>query len=151
MGFVATRLAGTDGGILENGETGRDERPYGGHAVFYCAGELEGDVPGLLAPELHFTDPAAVALGQRAFGTTEPDPTLVADIKERAQVLTRPTPPLPTICYRICHRPKHLRWVIPMQLPSVSITLLAATELLSLAHNHDLYWERDRFQTNWHP
>jgi glycosyltransferase involved in cell wall biosynthesis len=148
IGFVATRLAGTDGVSLETAKLAAILRRMG-HAVFYCAGELEGDVPGLLVPELHFTDPVAVALGQRAFGTTKADPSLVADIKERAQVLTRP---LRQFCqqYAIEYVIAQNIFAIPMQLPLAQALadLLAETGLPGLAHNHDLYWERDRFRTN---
>ncbi len=151
IGFVATRLAGTDGVSLEAAKLAAILRRMG-HAVFYCAGELEGDVPGLLAPELHFTDPVALALGQRAFGTTQTDPPLVADIKERAQVLTRP---LHQFCqqYAIEYVIAQNIFAIPMQLPLAQALadLLAETGLPGLAHNHDLYWERDRFQTNCIP
>ena len=66
IGFISTRLAGTDGVSLETAKLAAVLRRMG-HDIFYCAGELDGDVPGLLAPELHFTDETAVALGKRAF------------------------------------------------------------------------------------
>lgn len=148
IAFVSTRLAGTDGVSLETRKLAivleRD-----GHNIFYCAGELDGTYPQQLIPEMHFTDPTAVALGERAFGGTEPDPTLLADIGERAAELKRPLHTFITQ-YKIDFLIIQNAFAIPMQLPLAQALaeLLAETGLPALAHNHDLYWERDRFAAN---
>lgn len=148
IGFVATRLAGTDGVSLETNKLAKVVRRMG-HEAFYCAGELAGDSPGLLVPEIHFQDPAAVALGERAFGGAEPDPELEKAIAERAAQLKRPLAHF-LEQYAIDYVIVQNAFAIPMQLPLAQALaeLLAESGLPGLAHSHDFYWERDRFLTN---
>lgn len=145
IGFISTRLAGTDGVSLETAKLAAVLRQMG-HEIFYCAGELDGDIPGLLAPELHFTDPTAVALGKRAFGSKTGDGNLFADIMARAVELKAPI-------YQFI-RENELQYLIiqnafaiPIQLPLAAALaqVLLETRLPALAHNHDFYWERERF------
>ena len=89
IGFISTRLAGTDGVSLETAKLATVLKQMG-HQIFYCAGELDGDIPGLCAPELHFVDDVAVALGKRAFGWSGENLALMADIGKWAQELKRP-------------------------------------------------------------
>ena len=148
IGFISTRLAGTDGVSLEAAKLATVLRRMG-HDIFYCAGELDNDVPGLLAQELHFTDPAALSLGKRAFAMEGDDRQLVNDIDQQAQILKRP---LRTFFadYQIDFVIAQNVFAIPMQLPFAQALseLLTETGIPALAHNHDLYWERERFQTN---
>jgi mannosylglucosylglycerate synthase len=147
IGFIATRLAGTDGVSLETAKLATALRRQG-HEIFYCAGELDGDVPGLLVPEAHFTDPVAIALGERAFSPV-PDPDLLPDITRRAADI-RPALQEFVNRYQIDYAIVQNAFAIPMQLPlAQAITeLLGEEELPGLAHNHDLYWERERFAVN---
>ena len=151
IGVVATRLAGTDGVSLESAKivTVLQRR---GHDVFYCSGELDGTMPGLEVPELHFTDPVAVALGERAFAGSHKDALLLADIYRRAQELKRPLRQF-VKQYNIQHLIIQQAFAIPMQLPLAQAIseLLAETGLPAFAHNHDFYWERERFLQNCIP
>lgn len=148
IGFISTRLAGTDGVSLETQKLAAVVRRLG-HKVFYCAGELDADVPGMLIPEMHFRDQTAVVLGERAFGGPEPDPVLAAALAERAAELKRPLRRF-LDDYRIDYVISQNIFAIPMQLPlAQALTeLLEETNLPGLAHNHDLYWERERFLVN---
>ena len=148
IGFISTRLAGTDGVSLETAKMATVLQQQG-HQVFYCAGELEGDMPGLLVPQLHFNDPIAVALGKRAFGTAVPDPTLLTDIQQQAKTLQEPIHHF-VKQYHIDYLIIQNAFAIPMQLPlAMAITaVMEATNLPGLAHNHDFYWERERFAQN---
>ncbi len=150
IGFISTRLAGTDGVSLETAKLAAVYQNLG-HQVFYCAGELEDNVPGLLAPEMHFTDPVAVSFGKRAFQEYEDD-TLLQEIGTRAQQLKTPVRKFineNNINYVVVQN----AFAIPMQLPlAQAVTeVLAETGLPALAHNHDFYWERERFRTNCIP
>ena len=146
VGFISTRLAGTDGVSLETAKMADVLRRHG-HHIFYCAGELDGDVPGLLAPELHFKDPVAQALGKRAFGVSQPDPHLRADIAARARQLQQPLRRF-LAQYAIEYVIIQNALAIPMQLPLAQALadVLQETQVPALAHNHDLYWERERFR-----
>ena len=148
IGFISTRLAGTDGVSLETGKLATAAQQMG-HEVFYCAGELDGDVPGQLIPEIHFRDSTAEKLGEWAFSGETADPDLEAAIAARAAELK---PRLRS--FLEAHQidfviPQNI-FAIPMQLPlgQAMAELLAETGLPGLAHNHDFYWERERFLKN---
>lgn len=143
--FLATRLAGTDGVSLEAHKM-REVLERRGHEVLYCAGELDPGAGGHLVPEMHFTDAVAEELGARAFAGGEPAPELDAAIAHRAaEILARLEDVVRVV------RPALLvvqnAWAIPMQLPlAVALArLVDDTGLPTLAHNHDYWWERDRF------
>lgn len=145
--YVSTRLAGTDGVSLETHKVGQvlDGLGFQPH---YCAGELDvgSAVPGTLVPSFHFTDPVAAGLGARAFASDQPDPDLERDIAERAAdlsdafeaVVTDVRPDL-VVLQNV--------WAIPMQLPlAKALTdVIAARRLPTLSHEHDYFWERERF------
>lgn len=166
--ILGTRLAGTDGVSLEARKLCTALARLGFHSVA-CAGELDptahsdtataaepgahgaGPPEGAFAagweiPAMHFRDPAAVALGQRAFGGVEPDPELEREIGAHARALAEV---LEEVVRRV--RPELLvvqnAWAIPMQLPLAGALarLAEATGLPVLSHEHDYWWERDRF------
>src|SRR3989304_1606176 len=74
IGFIASRLCGTDGVSLEV-EKWAGVLRHIGHEVFFCAGELcDYARAGTLIPRLHFADHSIQALTERAFrenGETE--------------------------------------------------------------------------------
>ena len=151
IGFIATRLQGTDGVTLEVEKWAKVLTNLG-HEIYYCAGELGGYAQdGTLIPELHFADQTAYALSQRAFGgSSEQDGDALADqIYSRADDMRAPL--------RNFIRSNHLDLIIvqnaltiPMNLPlGVSLTgLIAELGIDTIAHHHDFFWERQRYQTN---
>ena len=67
IGFVSTRLAGTDGVSLETAKLVTILRRMG-HQPFYCAGELDlTSPPGIVVPEMHFAHPEARRMQRKAF------------------------------------------------------------------------------------
>ena len=151
IGFIATRLHGTDGVTLEVEKWAKVLTNLG-HEVYFCAGELGGYAKdGTLIPELHFGDQTVFALSQRAFGDNpEQDGDALADqIYSRADEMRAPL--------RNFIRSNLLDLIIvqnaltiPMNLPlGVSLTgLIAELGIDTIAHHHDFYWERQRYQTN---
>ncbi len=148
IAFISTRLAGTDGVSLETHKLATIVRRMG-HEVFYCAGELDGDVPGMRIPELHFRDPVAMSLGERAFDGSEPDPALNEAIAERALELKQLLRQF-LADFEVDFVILQNIFAIPMQLPfaKAMADLMDEMGLPGLAHNHDLYWERERFEVN---
>ncbi|MEZ4518838.1 MAG: glycosyltransferase family 4 protein [Chloroflexota bacterium] len=144
IGMISTRFAGTDGVSLEAAKLAHVLEDMG-HTIAYCAGELDEGLPGLEVPELHFEDPVSQELSARAFSVGEPDNTLLPDIAHRAAELRDPLNAFIRefdIEYVIAQN----IFAIPMQLPAQALgDILAETGLPGLAHNHDLYWERERF------
>ena len=145
IGVISTRLAGTDGVSLESAKLVEIARRFQ-HNVFYCAGELDNNLPGLEDSRLHFEDEIAKHLHDRAFVEKETAVTLLPHIQQRAQELKRPLRQFLTehhIDYVIIQN----AFAIPMQLPLAQALaeLMAELKLPGLAHNHDFYWERPRF------
>jgi mannosylglucosylglycerate synthase len=143
---ISTRLAGTDGVSLETAKVAKALEVLGFETA-YCAGKLDETGPlHRLVPELHFRDPIAVALGERAFGDGEEDRALERDILERAELLKAK---LLEVVDEL--RPNLLVlqnvWAIPMQLPLAKALAEIVVEktLPTLSHEHDYPWERERF------
>jgi len=152
VGFVATRLAGTDGVSLEAAKWAAVLQRMG-HQVFYCAGELEsGGPPGMLVSEMHFRDPEAEWINRHAFGTTEAHPDLRSRIEGRAACLKDALRAF-IADYAIEFLIPENALAIPMQIPlGVALAeLIAETGIPTIAHHHDFYWERERFRVNCIP
>lgn len=151
IGFISTRLNGTDGVSLEVEKWSKVLRRLD-HELFYCAGELGGYAKdGTLIPSLHFNHQSIIKLSQRAFGENpEPDGDKLCD--EIYSIADEIRAPL-----RHFIRSNHLDMIvvqnaltIPMNLPlGVCLTgLIAELGINTIAHHHDFFWERQRYQTN---
>ncbi len=151
IGFVATRLAGTDGVSLETAKWANVFESEG-NLCFYMAGELgEGRAPerSLLVEEAHFQHPVVQEIYHGCMGVSVREPSvtkkihLVKDklkgciyefIKEFNIDLLIPENAL----------------TIPMNIPlGLAITeVIAETGIPTIAHHHDFFWERKRFLIN---
>lgn len=147
IGFLSTRIAGADGVSLEIAKLATICRRLG-HAVCYCAGELEPwlAAEGMLAPAMHFAHPEARWIHDHSFGTT----VAAADLHER--IATMAGQLKAEIGRFVADFGVDLLFVqnalaIPMHIPmGVALTdYIAETGIPTLAHNHDLAWERERF------
>ncbi|HNS01351.1 MAG TPA: glycosyltransferase family 4 protein [Anaerolineae bacterium] len=152
IAFISTRIAGVDGVSLEIAKLAMILRRLGHHCCF-CAGELDASfAPGFLVPEMHFTHPEALWIHDHCFGTTEAAPGLRERIEAQAARLH-------TAIARFVDEQRvdvlftQNALSIPMQVPlGVALTdFIAATAIPTLAHNHDLAWERERFAVNCIP
>ena len=154
IGILATRLSGTDGVSLEVAKwVGVLRR--NGHEVFFCAGELGGyAAEGTLIPKMHFTHPEILALTQAAFAKTANKSTdeILNEIDKLAHEMKAPL--LAFV------QENHLDalvvqnvFAIPMNLPlaKVAAEIIQENSFPTVAHNHDYYWERERFQTGLIP
>ncbi|MBN1218689.1 MAG: glycosyltransferase family 4 protein [Anaerolineae bacterium] len=152
IGFISTRLNGTDGVSLEVEKWSKILRRMG-HELFFCAGELGGYAAGgMLIPQLHFDHQSIIAFSQRAFGenaTKQDGEKLVDEIYASADKIRAPL--------RHFIRSNRLDLIvvenaltIPMNLPlGITLTgLIAELGLNTIAHHHDFYWERQRYQSN---
>ena len=145
IGFVSTRFAGTDGGSLETRKIAHILADLG-HECFYCASDLDPDFTGTIDPRLHFMHPDVAPIQERAFIDKTPDPALAAEIEQMAAALE-------TVLDDFCHTyaidvlvPQNAL-TIPMHLPlGVALTnYIRRNNLPAVAHHHDFYWERSRF------
>lgn len=146
IGFVSTRLAGTDGVSLEATKWATIFQRLG-HTSYYCAGELEPTCPaGLLLPEMHFTHPKVKWIHDHAFKRTRPSPGLRDEIESIASTLESGLYRF-VDDYRIDVLVVENALAIPMNVPlGIALArLIEKTGLPTIAHHHDFYWERDRF------
>lgn len=149
IGFVATRLAGVDGVSLETAKWVTVLERLG-HECFYCAGELEaGGPPGMLVPEMHFQHPMIQALQRQAFDGTEILPELDAEIQRQADGIAIKLHAF-IEDFKLDLLIVQNASAIPMHLPlGVAIhDAIEATNIPTIAHHHDFYWERERFMVN---
>ena len=149
IGFISTRLAGTDGVTLETIKWAKVCQKLG-HNVFFCAGQLDAELkPGLVDPEAHFTHPEIVAVQEQCFGVRTRSANTTNQIHQLSQRLKK------TIRdfvgnYKIDLIVPQNVLTIPMNLPlGVALTeFIAETGIHTIAHHHDFYWERQRFMIN---
>ncbi|MGD2205274.1 MAG: glycosyltransferase family 4 protein [Anaerolineae bacterium] len=154
IGFISTRLAGTDGVSLETHKWA-DVACRLGHEVYYCAGELEEDGDGpqpTLIPELHFRDPEAEAIGRMIFGRLEPPDGLSRRLEKATERIAaqlrgwlRKTGLDVMVVENALAIPMH----VPLGLALARV--IKETEIPTIGHHHDFYWERQRFRLNCIP
>lgn len=148
IGIVATRMAGVDGVTFE---TAKWEAVLGrmGHQVRLCAGEVDAlRSTARLVPAMHFTHPPAARVTAAAFDPESDADAVRREIQRLADQL------LPVLdawveTEQLDALVVENAWAIPMQLP-LAVALRALVEqrgLPTISHNHDYWWERERFGT----
>jgi glycosyltransferase involved in cell wall biosynthesis len=148
IGVVATRLAGVDGVTFE---TAKWEAVLDGmgHGLRLCAGEVDAlRYMARLVPPMHFNYPPAARVTAAAF---DPDSDRVAVRREIDRLVDQLMPVLRdwTGLHHLDALIVENAWAIPMQLP-LGIALRRIVEdlrLPAIGHNHDYWWERERFST----
>jgi glycosyltransferase involved in cell wall biosynthesis len=149
IGFVSTRFAGTDGVSLEASKWATVLSAKG-HHCFWFAGELDRNTHrSLLVPEAHFKYDQNQWINERVFGqkmrrasVTETIHTLTAILKRRlGEFIERFTLDMLIVENAL---------TIPMHLPlGIALTeLIAESQIPTIAHHHDFYWERTRYVVN---
>lgn len=149
IGMLSTRLAGVDGVSLEAPKLTSVFRAMD-HEVLSAAGDLdEANSPGRVIPEMHFEHPAARALHDAAFATSQPSPELFRRLYADADALREQLEAF-VDDFGLELLISQNSNAIPMNLAlGVAITELVKRRRLKLiCHNHDLYWERTRFINN---
>ncbi|MGC8782050.1 MAG: glycosyltransferase family 4 protein [Anaerolineae bacterium] len=159
IGFLSTRIAGADGVSLEIAKLATICRRLG-HAVCYCAGELEPwlEPDGMLVPEMHFMHPEARRIHDHSFGAAAEGGGGAGPAPLRERIAAMAADLRAAIGRFVADFGVDLLFVqnalaIPMHIPlGVALTdFIAATGIPTLAHNHDLPWERERFAVNCIP
>lgn len=149
IGFISTRLAGVDGVSLETAKMVKVFEEMG-HQCFYCAGELDNNGhKGWLAPAMHFYDPVAKAIHDEVFRNPKPSPktfrriyTVADSIRQSIEAFIEE--------YDIDMIVPQNASTIPMNI-SLGIAIaetIKRTQIKTICHHHDFYWERDRFVNN---
>ena len=152
IGFVSTRLAGTDGVSLETEKWARVFEKGRFHC-FYFAGELDREPSAsFLVPKAHFMEPEIRTIFNTAFG---PDANCVRD-RQLTNQIQELKEHLKDKLYAFIDKFKidllvpENALTIPLNIPlGLAITeVIAETGLATIAHHHDFFWERQQFKTN---
>jgi glycosyltransferase involved in cell wall biosynthesis len=149
IGFVSTRFSGTDGVSLESAKWAQILWDYR-HVSYWFAGKLDRDPSvSMLVPEAYFYDRDNVWINERAFGTRRRSAELTRRIYEAAEYLKgalyefveKFSIDILVVENALC---------LPMHIPlGVALAhFIAETEMPTIAHHHDFYWERSRFSVN---
>lgn len=149
IGFVATRLAGTDGVSLETAKWAKVLTGLG-HECFAFAGATDWPLErAFVVGEAHFEHPEQRALHAELFGTTLRDPQtsqrvrrLTDHLKAHLKAFVRTFQPDLLIAENVL--------ALPMNIPlGLALTeFVAETCIPTIAHHHDFTWERERFAVN---
>lgn len=149
IGFISTRFAGTDGVSLESAkwaETLWEDR----HVSFWFAGQLDrAPEISMCIPEAYFHHPENEWINQKIWGTAKRSALVTRRVNELADYLKG-------TLYRFVEQFDisiliiENALTIPMHVPlGIAITqFMAETEIPAIAHHHDFYWERSRFQVS---
>jgi glycosyltransferase involved in cell wall biosynthesis len=149
VGFISTRIAGTDGVSLEIEKWTEVLEHLGCHCFFF-AGELDRpESQSYFVEEAHFEHPEILRIDNDIFGgvtrLTETSST-IQEIKYRLKACLYDFLKEFEIDVII---PENAL-AIPMNIPlGIAITeLVAETGMPTIAHHHDFHWERKRFLIN---
>ncbi len=149
IGFVSTRFAGTDGVSLEAAKWAEVLWESDHQRVNFWYGGLLDREPGpsLCIPEAFFGHPENRWINDRIWGHTKRSPAVSRRIRALSDYLKetlydfRDRFDLDLLIVQNA-------LTIPMHIPlGVAITeFLLETQMPAIAHHHDFYWERRRFQ-----
>jgi glycosyltransferase involved in cell wall biosynthesis len=149
VGFISTRLAGTDGVSLET-EKWADVFESEGFNCFYFAGELDRPPKcSYLVKEAHFKHPGIRDIHEKCFGVCKRDRKTTEKIYELKMIIK-------DHLYKFIEKfdieliiPQNAL-TIPLNLPlGIALTqVISETGIPTIAHHHDFFWERQNFLTN---
>lgn len=149
IGFVATRLAGTDGVSLETAKW-VDVFEKEGCDCYYFAGEIDRPAEcSYLVEEAHFHHPEIRDIYHNCFGVRQRGRPMTRKIYEYKEKLKDEL-------YKFIDKYKIELLVpqnsltIPLHLPlGIALTeVISETQIPTIAHHHDFFWERKHFLTN---
>lgn len=149
IGFISTRFAGVDGVSMEAGKWA-EVFTQNGHSCFWFGGLLDRDDEQCFqVPEAYFKDARNEWINERIFGrknrssaVSEVIHDLRSFLKQRLHEFIRH--------YKIDLIIAENILTIPMHVPlGLALTeTIAETQIPTIAHHHDFYWERSRFSVN---
>jgi glycosyltransferase involved in cell wall biosynthesis len=149
IGFISTRFSGTDGVTMEASKWSKVLNQKG-HNCFWFAGELDRDPKkSFPVPEAHFKHEKNQWINDRIFGHKERKPIVTETIYElKALLKQRIQEYISQFGLDLLIAQNVL--TIPLHIPlGIALTeIIAETQIPTIAHHHDFYWERTRFFVN---
>ena len=149
VGFISTRFAGTDGVSLETTKWANVFQREG-FSCFYFAGELDRPPDcSYLVEEANFTHPDIKDIYNHCFGVHKRERRITQKIHATKEKLKDEI-------YNFIEKfsidllvPEN-SLTIPLNIPlGLAITeVISETEIPTIAHHHDFFWERQQFLTN---
>lgn len=149
IGFISTRLCGTDGVSLETAKWAKIFEEEG-HLCFYMAGEIgESSQRSLLVEEAHFNHPVIKEISRECFGSKTRKPSITEKIQQMKNILKEKIYKF-IKDFKIDVLIPENALAIPLNIPlGLAITeVIAETGIPTIAHHHDFFWERKRFLVN---
>ena len=149
IGFVSTRLAGIDGVSLEAGKWA-DVLATEGYNCFWFAGELDKNPEkSYLAPEAHFKHHYNLWINRQVFGKTERTVSVGASVENLKNILRVRLQEF-IARFNIDLLIIENALAIPLNIPlGLALSeLIAVTQIPTIAHHHDFFWERNRLRIN---
>lgn len=149
IGFISTRLAGTDGVSLEAAKWASVLESEG-HNCYWFAGRL--DCPAersMCVPEAFFNHPENAWINERIWGKTARTHQISHRIREMRTYLKQTLYDfLEKFDIKIMVLENVL--AIPMHIPLglALAELMSETHVPAIGHHHDFYWERTRFSVS---
>jgi len=149
VGFISTRFAGTDGVSLEAAKWA-DVFTKEGFINYYFAGELDKPPEvSYLVEEAHFRHPEILDIQRNCFGIQRRERHITHKIHALKEKLKDEL-------YRFIKKFNIEVLVlqnvvtIPLNLPlGIAIAeVISETQIPTIAHHHDFFWERQQFKTN---
>ncbi len=146
IGFVSTRLAGTDGVSLESAKWAQ-VLCENGHQCFYFAGELDRPPEhSYLVPEAHFKHPLIKQINTDLFDDIYRSPTTsetVSALRRRLKQHIRRFVEQFQLDLLITENALSIPMNVPLGLALTEY--ITETRIPAIAHHHDFAWERPRF------
>jgi glycosyltransferase involved in cell wall biosynthesis len=149
IGFVSTRFAGTDGVTLEASKWAQVIKKAG-HHYFWFAGLLDrSPETSFLVPEAFFLHEKNRWIDEQVFGKKRRNSAVTDAIFELKMLLKKQLKEF-IHAFKIDLLVAENILTIPMHIPlGIALTeIIAETQIPTIAHHHDFYWERTRFAVN---
>jgi glycosyltransferase involved in cell wall biosynthesis len=149
IGFVSTRFAGTDGVTLEASKWAAVFKQCG-HRYFWFAGLLDRSAErSFLVPEAFFQHEQNRWINEQILGKKRRD-SAVTDAIFELKILLKKELKSFIEAFDIHLLVAENILTIPMHIPlGIALTeIIAETQIPTIAHHHDFYWERTRFAVN---
>ena len=149
IGFISTRFAGIDGVSLEASKWAQVLEENGSRC-FWFAGELDRNPEkSFLVSEAHFLHAQNQWINEQVLGRKGRKPSVTEVIHALRSLLK-----VQLHCFidqfKIDLLIVENALTIPIHIPlGLALSeVIAETEITTIAHHHDFYWERDRFSAN---
>lgn len=149
IGFISTRLCGTDGVSLETAKWAQIFEEDGFNC-FYLAGELDRpSSKSMLVSKMLFTHPEIVEIYNGCFDTLIRNSKVTGKIYKIKDELKKEIYSFIKV-FKIDLLISENALTIPLNIPlGLAICeVITETGIATIAHHHDFYWERKRFLIN---